>query len=294
MEENEAGGGEGGEHVEGPSPIEQEALRQGWSPQEKFHGKPEDWVDAETFVQRGKEINAVLKKQLQARDRELAALRTEMAGMKGTVAELAEYRANLEKTVYDRAMSDLRDQLKQAKINGDVEREFDVMEAIEGMKDNAPKKTEKKTETPAAQPTVEPQEFINWKARSPWYNAEENPKMVRYADGVAMNTIQEIQRTEGRTPSAKEILTLVDEAVREMFPQAFSTKQAAMFESGGGAASGSGAASKSAKGFNSIPQSAKDQFQKFYDAGYYIDMKTKKPLAKAEAQAEYFKDYNGG
>lgn len=279
MAENEdVGGGE-------PSAAEKEAQGLGWEPEDKWHGKAEDWVDADTFLRRGREINSVLKKTLKVRDGELASVKQQLAAMQGTVAELAEYRHNLEKTVYDRAMGDLKTQLKAARVDGDIERAADVEEAIDGLKEQAPKG---KPATTTHTPPVEPPEFSAWKVRNPWYG-EANPKMVAYADGMAIHVIQNIQRNERREPTSSEVLTAVDEAVREMFPQAFETRRASMVEGGSGA--GSGSSSKSSKGFSSLPSDAKAQFEKFYTAGYYVDMKTRKPLPKAEAQAEYFKDY---
>ncbi len=264
------------------SPSEKEATHLGWEPEDKWHGKAEDWVDADTFLRRGKEINSVLKKTLKARDVQLATVQNELNAMKGTVAELAEYRHNLENTVYNRAMSDLKAQLKAARVEGDVELAANVEEAIDTMREQAPKPAPKAT--PAL--PVEPPEFTAWKGRNTWYGTD-NPKMVAYADGVAIQVIQGIQR-EGRTPSSSEVLSQVDAAIRDMFPQAFETRKVSMVEGGTG---GTGGSRSSGKGFSSLPSEAKAQFEKFYTAGYYVDMKTKKPLPKADAQAEYFKDY---
>ena len=277
------------EQQTGPSAEEQEALSSGWSPQESWHGKPEDWVDAATFLSRGRQINHVLQASLKKERADRARLEQEVAAMRGTVAELADYRNKLEKTVYDRAMTDLKAQLRQARSEGNFEAVGDVEEAIDQLKENVPKEV---VAPKVAAPVVEPPEFIQWRQRNGWYNSETNPRMVEYVDGVALNVIQSMQR-QGRTPNPTEVLSVVDSRVREMFPQAF--KQApAMFEGTGTGAAGSRATGTGAKGFNSLPSDAKTQFSKFYDAGYYVDMKTRKPLPKADAQAEYYRDYQGG
>jgi len=42
--------------------LEREARVFGWVPKEEFRGSDTDWVDAEVFVKRGKEINPILRK----------------------------------------------------------------------------------------------------------------------------------------------------------------------------------------------------------------------------------------
>jgi len=48
-----------------------EAKRQGWVPEEEFNGPEGKWVDAETFVKKGKEINALLRKDNEFLKREV-------------------------------------------------------------------------------------------------------------------------------------------------------------------------------------------------------------------------------
>ena len=42
--------------------TQKEARLFGWVPNEEFRGSEDDWVDAEVFVKRGKEINPILRK----------------------------------------------------------------------------------------------------------------------------------------------------------------------------------------------------------------------------------------
>jgi hypothetical protein len=51
--------------------IIREAREDGWRPKEEFNGREEDWIDAETFVRRGKEINPLLRKNNEKLKREL-------------------------------------------------------------------------------------------------------------------------------------------------------------------------------------------------------------------------------
>jgi len=51
--------------------TEKEARAQGWAPKEEFRGKETDWIDADVFVQRGREINPILRKNNERIQKEL-------------------------------------------------------------------------------------------------------------------------------------------------------------------------------------------------------------------------------
>ena len=88
-----------------------EAKRQGWVPQEDYTGPEDKWVDAETFVKKGREINAILRK-----DNEF--LKREVSEMKETMQEFKKFHVETEKRAYDRAMAYLREQdRKSTRLN---------------------------------------------------------------------------------------------------------------------------------------------------------------------------------
>ena len=55
-----------------------EAKRQGWVPQEDYNGPEDKWVDADTFVKKGKEINALLRKDNEFLKREVSEMKSTM------------------------------------------------------------------------------------------------------------------------------------------------------------------------------------------------------------------------
>ena len=65
-----------------PAPEQQdfdsEARAQGWVSQEEFRGNEKDWVDAETFVKRGREILPILRKNNEHLLRDLNATKEEL------------------------------------------------------------------------------------------------------------------------------------------------------------------------------------------------------------------------
>ena len=137
-----------------------EAKRQGWVPQEDYTGPEDKWVDAETFVKKGKEINALLRK-----DNEF--LKREVAEMKSTMAEFKKFHAETEKRAYERAMADLREQKKEAIAAGDGEKVLQVEDAMDELKVS---RREEKAAQPASN-AIDPA-FLAWQDENRWFGKD--------------------------------------------------------------------------------------------------------------------------
>jgi DNA-binding transcriptional MerR regulator len=268
-----------------------EAQEQGWVPFEQWVHKPEEWCDAETFVRRGREINPLLRKALKEERKKTAALEAELRNTGATVAELREYLAKVEERATKNALAQLKAQRREALSQGDQVAADDIEQQMDELKSSA-------SAVPKAPPAPQPQqihpEVAAWMGDNPWYS-DDNPEMQEYANGVAMSLMAR-RNAAGQQFTPKDILPEVTAKVRKMFPKHFSRGEeapAAMFESGG-SASGSARSASSPRGasaFDKLPAEARAQFKRFYDAGYYVDLKTRKPLDVKAAQAEYLKEY---
>ena len=218
-----------------------EARRQGWVPKEEFTGPEEKWTDAETFVKRGKEINAILKK-----DNEF--LKRKISELEGTMQEFSKYHAQTEKRAYDKAMTDLRQQKKEAISQGDGDRVLEIDDAID----------ELKQAQPVAKPVVAPQpdpSFTVWAEENRWYNSD--PELRSEADMIG-RLIKE------KNPNAigMEFLDEVTKRVKRMYPEKFNNVNRSK-PSPVEAPSGAGMAKKGGKSFNDLPQEAKEACLKF-------------------------------
>ena len=250
-----------------------EARDQGWVPKEDWHGDEADWTDAATFVKRGREINPILRKALEREKKASDKLRAELAELKGTVSELAEYRLKQEKMIYDRAMKDLKAQLREATRDGEFDRVDQIEEAIDQLEGEKPApKSPPKEDTPKVHPSV-----VAWtEENKSWYNEDpKNEDLVDYANAVTARLVKQA----GANPDPDTILAEVKKRVAQQFPSRF------RLPAGGTGDSVSGGATGKGKGFHSLPPDAKAAFERFYKAGYYPGMK------KEEAQAEYFSHY---
>jgi hypothetical protein len=222
-----------------------EAKRQGWVPEEEFNGPEGKWVDAETFVKKGKEINALLRK-----DNEF--LKREVADMKTTMMEFKKFHADTEKRAYDRAMADLRDQKKEAISQGDGDRVLQIDDAIDSLKESKP----------VAKPAAAPQPdatFVQWSEDNKWYVSD--PQLKSEADMIG-----EVIKRQNPTLIGQDFLNEVTTRVKRMYPEKFTNVNRARPSPVEGTTAPK-ATAKAGKSFRDLPPEAQQACQKFEKQG---------------------------
>ena len=224
-----------------------EAKRQGWVPQEEYSGPEDRWVDAETFVKKGKEINALLRK-----DNEF--LKREVSEMKSTMMEFKKFHADTEKRAYDRAMLDLRDQKKEAINTGDGDKVLQIDDAIDELKQA--RAIEKVEVRPSNQPDPT---FVQWNEDNPWFGKD--TELTEEA-----NLIGEVIKRKQPTLIGEAFLDEVTKRVKKAYPEKFTnTNRARPSPVEGTTAPKSN--QKGGKGYNDLPPEAKQACQKFEKQG---------------------------
>lgn len=182
--------------VHTPSPVEQQALAQGWVPEDEWTGDPAQWRPAKEYVDRGE-----LYKKIDDVKRENRKLREAFDA-------LGQHHAKVNKLAYERALADLKEKKKEALAEGDVNAVVEIDDQI------AEHRAAVQQPAQVAQPTGPHPDYTAWIAKNTWYTADQD--MKQFADTVASNYA--IQNNE-RDPSA--ILAEVDRRVRKAFPQKF-------------------------------------------------------------------------
>lgn len=122
----------------GPDEATIKAAREmGWTPQDKFKGDPALWVDADEFVSRGenllpllKKTNARLKNELANRDTKIDTLQAQLDNVTGTLERLDQHYSEANKRAAQGAINGLKDQLKAAREDGDIDKETELLEQI--------------------------------------------------------------------------------------------------------------------------------------------------------------------
>lgn len=170
--------------------YEGEASEMGWRPKEQFKGDPEKWVDAQEFVERGEHILPILKantnklrSEILTRDQELAKLRKSVEASDKAVKVLRKHYQETQKRELEQAKVTLLQQLKDAKLLGDIDTEVDLLEKLQEINATKPSDTvdeeeEEGKEGKPAEPQLSP-EFIEWKQENPWFENTSNPEDMK-------------------------------------------------------------------------------------------------------------------
>ena len=222
-----------------------EATRQGWVPKDQYNGPEDKWVDADTFVKKGKEINALLRK-----DNDF--LKREVAEMKSTMMEFKKFHADTEKRAYDRAMADLRDQKKEAISQGDGDRVLQIDDAIDDLKSSKP------TPQPVATPQVDPT-FTQWSEENKWYANDAQLK-------AEADMIGEVLKRQNPNMLGQDFLDEVTTRVKRMYPEKFTNGNRNRPSPVEGTTAPK-ASAKAGKGFRDLPPEAQAACQKFEKQG---------------------------
>lgn len=239
--------------------IEQEAAQLGWVPRDQFKGDPDKWTDAETFVQRGKEIMPILRKNNERLQTDLAAVKGQLSEVQQALGDakeameaFREYHDRTAKEAYEKAIRDLTQQKKEALRDGDVDTVVEVDEALMTLRDSAPKPLVKSTPpapAPVAAPSqqAEPPELVAWKQEnSDWVDV--NREATLYGASIA----QFIKASRPEL-TGKAFLDEVALEVRNKFPALSKSAPTSKVDSGShGASSASGG-----KSYNSLPPDAR-------------------------------------
>ena len=88
--------------------VLKEAESQGWVPKEKFRGDENDWVDADTFVKRGREIMPILRKNNENLLKELNTTKEQLKEFKKSADEFKKF----QQQAHERKVTELNQQLR--------------------------------------------------------------------------------------------------------------------------------------------------------------------------------------
>lgn len=152
--------------------FEREARRQGWVPQDSFRGDDLDWVDAQTFVQRGREINPILRANNDRLKVQLDSLQNQNNVLVQELTELKKGQSVIQKRDYDTTLGMLKSARLEAMEGGDHEKFFMLDEQIDQLRGQREQLVPQVRETPQQSSAPDP-EFQAWHRENPWYGVDE-------------------------------------------------------------------------------------------------------------------------
>jgi hypothetical protein len=270
--------------------AEREARSLGWVPKERFRGSDDQWVDADTFLRRGKEIMPLLKATNARLEGELASLRGETQELKTllrtsteSIEALKKYHTEDTKRAVEREVTRLKAAIVQAKKDDDHEAEVELSDQLSDAKASlkeTPVTPAAPAPAPAAAAAPDPT-FAAWAADNDWFGVDKRKTALALAIG------QELNET---TPSlkGKAFYERISEELEDTLGAP--TKRASKVDSSGGGRGGGGGRS-GGKTFADLPTDAREACAKFAE-GLVGDGKAYKDMAAW--QAAYAADYFAG
>lgn len=179
------------------TPIQEQAMSQGWVPKDEYKGDPEKWVDAGEFIRRGELFTKIEHQNKRIKDMERA------------LHEITRHHSQVKEVEYQRALATLRAQKKTALEEGDADAVIAAEEAIDAVKEH---QRAAQYEPQVEQSGEAHPEFVEWKTKNAWY--ENDPDLNAWANGLAPRYV-----SQGLSPS--QVLQKLAEEVKVKFPNKF-------------------------------------------------------------------------
>lgn len=235
--------------------IEQEARTLGWVPAEEFKGDPNRWVDADTFVERGHTVMPILRKNnerletlVKQQSEELNKMKNLFNASQESITELQKVHAEATKAAVEKARREVMSELKQAKLDGDVEREIALTEELGELKARQTQAAQPPAPAaPAPQQEIHP-DFQAWMDENKWFGTDQRKTLKAMGIAQILRSDPENESLNGRE--------FFDRVLQEMEgrtpPRADKVGGARPSGTGGGGGASGG------KSFADMPTEAKD------------------------------------
>lgn len=175
--------------------VETKARAQGWKPEEEFTGELADWVPAKEFLGR------------QSLFDKIHSLRSENKKLGADLEVIKSYVANMSQLEYNKALTTLRNERREAIKEADVE-------ATEAIDKQIGDLTRARATPPV--PAGPPPEFKEWVEKNEWYANDAD--LREEADTLGAGYVFRAQQ-QGRTVSVADTLKYVADKIKTMHPE---------------------------------------------------------------------------
>jgi hypothetical protein len=238
------------------APAEERAAQMGWKPKDQFKGPEDRWVDAETYIKRGEDIEPILRANNKKLLDKVTALEADVTNSKALLAASSEAIEELKKfnTEAARAAAKTQQQeiiagIRAARESGDVEAETRLIDQLTDSKAalkvaEATKKVEPKA-ADAPQPLTP--EVKEWLKENPWFGNDKRKTALAF--GIA-----EEMRAAGEKPNTLEFYQKVGVEVEKTLGGNSRREAPSKVEGANGSAGGTA----SGKSYADLPQDAKE------------------------------------
>lgn len=242
-----------------PNEHEQEASKWGWAPQETWRGDPDDWVDAKTFTE--KFVPAI-----KANKQSHQELREELERTKRLAKESMEIlKKHQEETLakkeseYKEAIEKLKASRNESIRNGDDEEASKIESQIDALNDER----SKLKDAPKVKEEPQPNEALKgWVNENKWF--ADDADLREYA----LDYAEKLTR-EGKNPGGVELLKVLEERTKRMFPHKFESASTRRPNSVEGA--GKPITNKGGKTAADLPPEHRKMMKEMVESGYITE-----------------------
>lgn len=194
------------------TPVEQEALNQGWVPKDKWveqGGDAEEWRSAKEFVARGELYKS------------LHQTKNDLKKTQAALSALQRHHQYVFEKAHQTALNDLKLQRRSAIRNDDLETAETLAEEMEALKEqHAQEKAQLQVAQAAEANAGVPPEFVSWRAKNVWYDTD--TELRDFADAMGL---VHVNRNPGKSPT--EVLQFIENEVKKKFPEKLGIRRAA-------------------------------------------------------------------
>jgi hypothetical protein len=275
--------------------VESAARKLGWSPREKWRGKPEEFVEAEEFLRRGREVLPIVRSQVDQTRAENERLKQELANTRADFDRRFKTNERMTQRMLEQQraqiVSEFEAQKRDAVAKGDVAA-FDRVTRQEQatytkMAEEAKEAAPPAPHAPAHQDVDPPKEVQDWAGRNQWFFQDRAMAMEAEALHIAF------QRDHPGLGLA-ENLDRVTETMKQRYPQKFGISPPSGRERGfsavEGTSSGRGASNTRERGWKDLPAEARGACNQLIESGH---LKGDAKKVQEDYARTYWEEYGG-
>lgn len=214
-------------HVVEPTEDEKrEARSMGWVDKRAFRGDPNNWVDATTFLKRGREVLPIVKSQLEAERSANAQLRQEVAEIKEAAKSYTKFVDDQQKLQREYRYGALKEARKEALQAEDFDRVNNIDIEMQELRATAEKKTNGAATTTTA-PDPEAKRLWDDNVRTHPFLSDAGAKEDWQAEAISV-------RLAGNKDVGQKFVDRVNDRMRRLYPERFDQRRRpAMVDDGG-------------------------------------------------------------
>jgi len=201
--------------------YEEEARLQGWVEKEDFRGDPVSWVDAETFVKKGREINPILRANNEQLKRSISNLERQNSNLIRELSDLRKQQVAINKRDFTTTVNEIKSLRMQALRAGDEEKFLQLDNRLDTLL-NKRRELIGEEDVSTGEGNSPPQEnydpeFMAWVEDNNWYGRDEFRT-------TAVNHVAEVMRERYPNLTGRKFLDAVLRESKRRYPEDFGVR----------------------------------------------------------------------